>query len=334
MSGEEKPVEVHVDLSGIMEKLNELERKLTGSKGEMGKGEVSAPKENRYAKILEMLKNRSGTIREQWEAPISLPVKSTASLMSFVFRSDEVRGNLGDTVSIPYVRAFDADILTNVGDPLTAKTGLYGIVQTTLKEAAATTDIPYADVEKLSEELLEELEAQFKNAIIRAIDKAILDAIIADPDIPELDKSLLTVAFDADWIPEALMMIASQGKTLTPGDYVLVLGPKAYHDLYKDIVGAQALVYARPDVVREGLVAEFMGVPIVISQYLPEHASGKVSCFLIHRNSIAFAPKREMLFETERDTQGRKVKLTGSYTFGVAVVDDKAICEIKTYTTA
>ena len=45
---------------------------------------------------------------------------------------------------------------------------------------------------------------------------------------------------------------------------------------------------------------------------------------------MVFAPKRQLLIETERDTVSRKVKLTGSLTFAVAIVDKNAIVEIKT----
>jgi hypothetical protein len=333
MSEQEKPIEVHVDLSGVMERLSRLEKMLTAGQ-EAGKGEVTVPKENPRKRVVEALK--AGSLREQWEAPISLPDKPTASIATFVQRSTEVRGQRGDSVTIPFVRSFDMDVLSNVGDTLTPKTGLYGTAQTTLKEAAATTNIPYADVEKLSEELLEELEGRFSTAALRAIDRHILDTLIADTGVPELDKSTASVYFDADWIPESLAEVVAQGKSLSPQDFILVISPKMYLDLYKDIVASQALVYARPDVVREGLVAEFMGVKILVSSYLPEHdaTNHKLSAYLIHRNSIVFAPKRELLIETERDTAARKVKLTGSYTFGIATIDNKAICEIKTPATA
>jgi hypothetical protein len=337
MSSEEKPVEVVVDLKSLEERIAKILEdrlsKLAEKPSESGgKGVVEPARNERYAKILEALKH--GGLKEQWEAPIRLPEKNTASIMSYVARSNEIRGNLGDTVFIPYVKAVDADVLTSVGGTLSEKTSLYGVVQTTLKEAALYTSIPYSDIEKLSEDLIAQLEAQFENAIIRAIDKAILDMLLADTGVPELDKTSAAVAFDADWIAEALYMVAGQGKALRPSDFILVLGPTAYKDLYMDIAGTQALVYARPDVVREGLVAEFMGIPIVVSTYLPEHASSKASCYLIHKNAVVFAPKREMLFETERDTVNRKVKLTGSYTFGIALVDNKAVCEIKTNFTA
>lgn len=322
---------VQVDVDSILKKIDEkfeaLKNELKPIKTE-SKGEVLPATENRYAKILESIKR--GGLKEQWEAPLALPTKPTANLVAYIAKSEEIQGQMGDVVSIPVVKSFDADVLGSVGGSLSEKTGLYTTVQTTLKEAGFYTQIPYADIEKLSERLVAEIEAHGQNAIIRALDKAILDAIINDSSIPELDKSSATVYFDADWIAEALEKVASQGKELSPVDFVLVINPKMYLDLYRDIAGSQALVYARPDVVREGLVAEFMGVRILVSAYLPTHATNSYSAFLVHKNAVILAPKREMLFETERDTINRKVKLTGTYTFGVAILDSYAICEIKT----
>ncbi|MEM0050682.1 MAG: phage major capsid protein [Candidatus Bathyarchaeia archaeon] len=324
-------VVVQVDIESILKRIDEkfetLKNELLKQKTE-SKGEVLPPAENRYAKILEMIKR--GGLKEQWEAPLPLPSPPTANLVAYIAKSDEIQGEMGDVVQIPVVRSFDADVLSSVGGSLTEKTGLYTVVSTTLKEAGFYTQIPYADIEKLSERLVAEIERKGQNAILRAIDKAILDMIIADTGVPELDKSAAPVFFDADWIAEALEAVASQGKDLAPEDFVLVINPKMYLDLYKDIASSQALVYARPDVVREGLVAEFMGVRILISNYLPTHSLNAYSAFLIHKNSVIFAPKRVMLFETERDTVNRRVKLTGTYTFGIAILDNKAICEIKT----
>jgi predicted ATP-grasp superfamily ATP-dependent carboligase len=123
-----------------------------------------------------------------------------------------------------------------------------------------------------------------------------------------------------------------EGKSVEPGDCLLVINAKMYEALLKDIAGSQPLVFARPDVVQKGVVTEFMGVKILVSNYLPEHdgTNHKKSAYLIHKNALVFAPKRELLLETERNTAARSIKLTGSLTFGVAVLDNKAVCEIKT----
>jgi len=293
------------------------------------KGLVVDEGEGSRARLVESVKR---SLKEQWEKPISLPSTPTARIATFVIRSDAVEGRPGDVVNIPYVRDFDLDVLSDVGGSLTPKTGLYGTVQTVLKEAAATANIPYADIEKLTEDILARLEERFVDGALRAIDKHILDTLIADANVPELDKSGAAVNFDADWVVEALSLMMTQGKSVEPGDCILVINSKMYEALIKDIAATQPLAYARPDIIQKGILTEFLGVKILVSNYLPEYdaATHKRSAYLIHRDAIVFAPKRELLMETFRDTVARVVKLTGSITFGIAVIDDKAVVEIKT----
>lgn len=274
----------------------------------------------------------AGSIREQWEAPMSIPTAPTAGLAAVVNRSEAVLdGKPGDTVNIPYVKDFDSDVIT-VGGSLTEKTSLYATATTTLKEAGAYTQIPYADVEKLTEGILAKIEANAAKSVLRAVDKHILDTLIADANVPELDHSTATVYFDADYIPEAMGKMMAAGKDVQPGDAVLVLNAYQYDALLRDIAASQSLTFARPDVVQDGVVTKFMGVQIVVSNYLPEHdaTNHKYSAYLIHRDAIVYAPKRELLIETERDTVNRKIKMTWTHTFGVAVVDKNSIVEIKT----
>jgi len=93
---------------------------------------------------------KGGSPGEQWNAPVGLTPAPSARLRNFIIISEVTVGEAGDVVTVPYVKDFDLDILSNVGDPLTPKTSLTGTVQTTLKEAAATTDVPYADIEKMT----------------------------------------------------------------------------------------------------------------------------------------------------------------------------------------
>lgn len=240
------------------------------------------------------------------------------------------QGEAGDTKTVPYVKDFDMDILSSVGDSLTPKTGLTGTVTTTLKEAAATTDITYADIEKMTPEILTELEGKFEQAGYRAEDKEILDTLMADTDVPHVDHSGDSSAtFKASYIAQALGQLLAQGKEVNFGDCVLIINAAMYDKLLEDIAATQALAFARPDTIRDGLVKQLMGINVVISNYLPTEAS-QYSAYLIHRNAVVLAPKRELLIETERNTRDRKVKLTGSHTFGRVILDNKATVEIWT----
>ena len=273
---------------------------------------------------------RGGSLREQWNAPVGLTPAPAARLRNFIIISEVTVGEAGDVVTVPYVKDFDLDILTNVGDTLTPKTNLTGTVQTTLKEAAATTDVPYADIDKMTPAILSELEGRFEQAAFRSEDKEILDTLYADSGVPELDKSAESGSnkFPASYIAEALQTLGSQGKEVNADECVLVINWKCYEHLLKDIAGTQSLAFARPDAIRTGVVGNLMGVAISTGNYLP--GTTKYSAYLIHRNAAVLAPKRELLLETERNTRDRKVKLTGSHTFGRVILDNAAAVEIKT----
>lgn len=331
----EQPIIVQVEFDKIAklieEKIDALRGELKPKVSEGCKGEVLPAQEDYRRRIIESLKHGK-VVREQWEAPLVLPAKPAASLMDYVQRSREIearRAPVGSTIYIPVIRDVDADLLSEVGASLTPKTGLYDVVSATVKEAAIMTEIGYHAIEQLGEDLLAGIENVFQRALIKVIDKAILDEI-ASRAAPELDKSDGSVKFKAMYIAEALGVAAAQGKDLSPQDFILVVNPMQYVDLYKDISTSQTLVFARPDVVREGAISELMGVRILVSSYLPSPAGGKVSAYLIHRNAVVLATQRNIMFETERDTQNRKIKLTGSVTFAVAVADEKAICKIIT----
>lgn len=336
---EEKPIEIHVDLENILKKIDEkfavLEAKLNPPKTE-SKGEVlPVETENRYKKILEALKH--GGLKEQWTKPLALPKAPAANLLAYLQVTDALSNEKpGDTVNIPYVKSFKAAAPSGgIGGTLSEATGIIGSVSATVGEVGRYTQVGYHEVEKFTEAIIARLEEKFEQALIRGMDEAVYKTLesmgeAGSPTINVLDKSSAVVFFDADWIADALLEMGKDEKSMAPGEYVLVISPHMYNDLYKDIASSQALVYARPDVVREGLVSEFMGVPILVSVDLPTHASNAYWAFMIHRDSITVAPKREMLIETEKDTVARKIKITGTATFAHAVVDGDSICGIKT----
>jgi len=327
----EKPQEKEVE-----EKMPET---ITEGKASAGKGIVAAeevammdnnPRRQLRESIVKRLK--AGSLKEQWTAPIGLTPAPASRLRNFIIVSEILVGAAGDTVTVPYVKDFDLDILANVGDALTPKTGLLGTVTTTLKEAAATTNVPYADIEKMSEQAIAELEAKFEQAAYRAEDKELVNLLYADSDVPEVDHSADDPAdFKADYIAQALGKMLAQGKEVNFLDCVLVISASMYEKLLEDIAGTQSLAFAKPDAIQDGQLRRLMGVNISISNYLPSGGTpAKYSAYLIHHNAEVLTPKREILIETERDTQNRKVKVTGSHTYGRVELDNKAAVEIKT----
>lgn len=332
----EQPIVVQVEFDRIAkfieEKLEALKRELAPKPERGGKGETIAPCEDYRRRIVESLKcGRS--IREQWETPLIQPTAPTASLINHVYVSRELEARrvpVGSVVHIPVVKDVEAEVLSAPGGALTTRMGLYEVISASVEEVGVTTEIGYHVIEQLSEDLLAAIESVFQRAILRAMDKSILDKIAARNDVPVLDRSSGQSCFEATYIAEAMEVISSHGKDARPQDFILVINPTQHAALCKDIVKSQALVFARPDIIRDGIITEFMGVRILVSGYLPQVEGGKKCAILMHRNAVVVAPQRNILIETERDAQKRLIKLTGTATFAAAIVDPKAICKIMT----
>lgn len=277
-----------------------------------------------------------GSLKEQWTAPLGLAPAPAARLRNYIIVAGEVRGAAGDTVTVPYVKDFQLDILETPGGELTPKTGLLGTVTTTLKEAAATTDISYADLEKMSPEIVTVLEERFAQASYRAEDKDLLNLLYAESGVPEVNHSGDDPAdFKASYIAEALGKMMSVGKDVEFGDCTLVINGVMYDKMLEDIAGTQSLAWAEADAIRTGFIGQLFGVRILVAAYLPSGGSpAKYSAYLIHRNAVVLAPKRELLVEAEKKPRDREMQITGSHTFGDEIVDAEAAVEIKTAFTA
>ena len=146
-------------------------------------------------------------------------------LRDYVFVTDAIKGKVGDIVEIPYVKDFDFEHVT-VGSAFTGKTGLIGTETTTLKEAGTYFDVPYEDIEKINQNLLDELNRTFAHAAVRAEDYQLMELLSAIDTTGyaqhagmtgTLIKASSTVGagkkiFQADWIPEAIGELLMQGK--------------------------------------------------------------------------------------------------------------------------
>ena len=298
-----------------------------------GQGAVYEPHDwANLERIAESLK-KEHTIREQWE-PVCADVTTkelTGHLRDICMLSQVIKGKAGDVVNIAYVKDCDFDILTNVGDSLSEATNLVGSVQATLKEAGKYTTLNYADLEKLDGNVLAKLEEKFRTAALRAEDQVILDLLMADTDVPELDKTAVSI-FDADFVAEAIVQMQKAQKIVEPGSCALVLSPSFYEDLWKDVMGSMGIVFARPDVIQKGRLTEFLGHEVRIAGYLPEWdvTNHYVSAYLIKKKAcVGFAPKRNLLVETEKLTKERQLQITASHTFARVVIDPKCAVEIK-----
>lgn len=334
---------IEIDMSGMEKRiqdkvkkyLEELKDYVPKEKG--GKGVVEAFTPN-AAKLVEQLRNVSkADVTEQWT--IAIPALTTAEvaahLRDYVFVTDVIKGAVGDVVEIPYVKDFDFRIETTPGAAtLTEITGLVSTLTTVLKEAGAYSDITYGDIEKIDQNLLDELNRTFAHAAVRAEDKALIDLIGTKTTADfggELGGGTGTNEFYIRYLAEGIGLLLEAGKEVHPGDLVLYLTPAAYADFLKEVVASTPIAFARSDLMQTGVIQDFLGVRVVVGAEVETAVSDRTTStttgtsnlqFLMRaRRCLALAPKRDILIETDRQIRDRKLRIAGSHTFGYQIID-------------
>lgn len=291
---------------------------------------ITEEQKKRYQKTLKNLREK---LQEQWVLPIDVATHELAGhLRDWCQVTTILQGAPGETVNIPYVKDFSFDEVS-VGGTLTEKTNLIGSKTATITEFGAYTQIPYDDLEEYGEQILPVIERFMRKAALRAEDIKILKTVNADTEILEIDKHTASSNFASDWIPEIVAKILEQGKDVDRGDVVLALSPSMHKDLLLDVASKEHLSAIYSDSIIRGLIRELYGISVVVVDQVPtKDVSGtdyKVA-IAFRKNSVLFAPKRDLLVEMQRDTVNRKVKVTGTHTFAVTTVDSKAIVRIVT----
>jgi len=340
---------VEIDQTGVIDyfnkKMKELEEKLkTPPKDPQGKGVIEARVGSNASKLIEQLRNvrdKGLKITEQWSIaiPAYTAYETAAHMRDYVFVTDVTKGQPGDHVHIPYVKDFDFQVLTNVGDAFTTQTtGIVNATSTTLKEAGAWSDIAYEDIEKIDQNLLDEINRTFAHAAVRAEDKVLIELVSAATGgtfAGQVNRSTATYKFYANNIPEAIGLLIQAGKEVHPGDCVLYINAIPYSELLKELAASQIIAFARGDIITKGVIEEYLGVKIVVGGEVESFcrtAGATKTCqvaFLMRgKRALALAPKRDILIETDRQIATRKLRITGSHTFGGKLLDPKECVRI------
>jgi len=342
-------ITIEVDNSAILEhvdkKMDEYRKELKEwkeeggfpRKGKGGKGVIEARLPDNADKLIEQFKNvRHQDITEQWTVTIPSVTRyePAAHLRDYVWVADDIKGQAGDKVYIPYVKDLDFEVLAAVGGAITAETTTwYGNYETTLKEAAAWSDIEYFNIEKFNKNFLDEVNRVMAHAAVRAEDAALmalLEAGTASTFAGDIGSKTGTAAFYSKWIPQAIGKLLAKGKEIHPGDCVLYITPRCYAALLEELAGttATAVAHARADIFQTGMIEEWLGVKILVGGYVPTQQRTNIttgSCelaFLFRaKRCLALAPKRDILIETDRQIAVRELRITASHTFGVKLLD-------------
>jgi HK97 family phage major capsid protein len=343
----------------LEERDNRLIEKISESLGKTdGKGQIIQKNSDGNTQLIEAF-NKEGAriskganriseemhkvIKEQWTVviPNYTRYEINAHLRDFVWVSDIVKGRVGETVNIPYVTDAEFEILSSVGDAFAAAwTSLVSSVTTTLYEAGGWYDLPYYLLEKIDQNLLDEINKMLAIAAVRAEDEEIMTLINAGTSTNfagNVTRLTATAYFYASNIPKAIKLLLAAGKQATTNQCVVYMTANAYGALLEELVSSDVISRAVPSIVVKGQVEQYIGVSVVVGGYRPTQqrtnaATGTVDlCFLMRgKRAVALAPKRELLIETDKQIATRALRIAASHTFGVKILDFKEVVRIWT----
>jgi hypothetical protein len=344
--------ELKLDFSGLKEALKETNAKLVkdiadalqeakaGSKGRT----MTSQKSEKLIEGLKKVREDNWKLTEQWTVviPNYTSKETAAGLRDFVWVDEILKGEPGDVANIPYVKDADFEILGAVGNAFNAETtGLVSSVTTTLYEAGLWSDIDYYLIERINQNLLDEINAVLAKASIRAEDKEIMSLIEAGTSTNfagDVGRKTGAAYFYAANITQAIRSLLNAGKQAKPSECVLYLTSYAYGALLEELSASQVIATADPKIITTGQIEEYLGVGLVVGGFRPTAkrttatGTGTVDlCFLMRgKRAVALAPKRELLIETDKQIATRKLRVAASHTFGVKVLDFREIVRIWT----
>jgi len=278
------------------------------------------------------------------------PIGLLANLGDHVKVYPQVKGAPGDRIKVPKMASIEFTELSEGTAPSEATVAI-DAVEVTLKEYGAMAKITYSVLEDITGDVVRELEQNFVEAAKMAEDAYILSKLDAIPD-DDLAAHLwggdATGYTDIDagdvmtpsLIAKAIGAIMQRGYVVKPGSLVLVVHSKQYEDRLKNEQFTNASRLGSPDVVKTGRITSYMGVDIVVSNKVPVTEAGSVDdtnpvvdvyhAFIMPKDVVVLAPKRELLIETEKLTGERVLQITASHRFGAEVLFPDAVVRIST----
>ena len=296
-----------------------------------GEGAVQETEETvlreRYEKIAEALRTNK-RIKEQWTEPIVVGTHEIVGHAREFCRIERLlEDKPGDTVNIPKVRDFDLGSWGTYGSPTLADetgTDVISFATATVQEAGVKFYMKRHLTEKADANVVQRVNEVCRKAVLRAEDKKILSDIQGTTGVISIDKSTESSNFDADWVAELISQFQSAGVDVQPGDLVLFISPEMHEALYKDIAGAMAITFARPDIVQKGRIEEFMGVTIrVVSKTILPLSGSNYCAVAFKKGGYVFCPKRNFLVEADPDPANRRTLMVVTTAAAGALVNPK-----------
>ena len=144
------------------------------------------------------------------------------------------------------------------------------------------------------------------------------------------------MTFAAARIKKAIKLVASQGYDTSPGNLVCVLHPQQTHSLLGDSNITQAMQFGGAEPIREGQIPKLYGVDLVQSTKVPTGTGAGTPpattyhAFVFSREALGLGVSRNLLIESQKKTDERKLVLTASHRIAAAAKTPKAVVKIIT----
>ena len=296
-------------------------------------------------KLREAITSTSAPVIPEWKPPIiDLPPGVQAGLRRYARVVEIPKGASKVTVSTLTTPAFAA--LTE-GASIADATQTLSHVEVSAGEYGAAQTVTDTVLETMSADLVQAIERTFQRAAVRSEDNVILSKLDAATGVNELfaggkeNEDSLDTLDVLTWqlVLEAKKVLSEKGYDTSPGNLVLVVSPKQWLDLMKNL--GSALVSAGDrEFIGTGEVVRLFGIDIVISDQVPTGTAtqgGTTSITTYHAfmfikgESVALAVARDLRVELDRDINKRTTNIVATHRIGSEVIVPESV--VKIYTT-
>ena len=262
-------------------------------------------------------------IPEIWANDVARLREEKVVLSQVVKWYPDLKGKPGDTLHLPRISV----ITYAAGSPGSGATA----------QAPTTDSVPCIITERIAEvDINRDVAEDAVPSLIDSINERLATAYEYDFDAQVLAILNNPAAAVAGTLTEAGAMkgtvIAKACGSMRAGTYepaFLIIHPVQEASLMQDSQFTNAATYGDNSIIKSGRVWDYLGVKIVVSP-LVSATGGTYRAYLLAREAVAFAGKRDFNIETDYDVQKRQTIIVASGRYGGTILHDKGVFEIKT----
>ena len=269
-------------------------------------------------------------IPEIWANDVALLRDEEGVLSKIVDWRPDLKGKPGDTLNIPTLEPITFAAATE-DSGATAQATTTSSVPVTLEERIAEVDITKNVMEDAVPDLITKLNKRLASAAEYDFDARVL-ARLNSPKSGAAIKGTLTEAGAMAATVIAKTIGSLQAGTYNPIGGYLIISPVQHASLLQDSQFTNAATYGDSLIIKGGKVQNYLGLNIIVTPQITT-TGGTHRAYMVCREALAFANKRDMTIETDYNVQKRQHIIVGTYRFGGTIVHPLGVHEIKTVQT-